>query len=180
MYATQQLRDEHELILGVLAALEELAGRLQDGRTVSHDRLGEIIEFLQVFADKCHHGKEEDILFPALGRAGIPTEGGPIGVMLMEHDQGRAYIREMMDALGRLRAGQDAGRAFAETALGYVSLLRAHIQKENTVLFVMAENYLSPEVHARLAQQFGQVERERIGAGVHERFHHLAHELAAA
>ena len=57
------------------------------------------IGFLKEFADKCHHGKEEGLLFPAMVAAGIPDKGGPIGVMLAEHTQGRQFIRDMEESL---------------------------------------------------------------------------------
>ncbi|HEY3417223.1 MAG TPA: hemerythrin domain-containing protein [Armatimonadota bacterium] len=178
MYATQQLRDEHEGIKTVLSVLETLADEMQQGRQVNLDHLEQIIDFLRTFADRCHHGKEEALLFPALRDAGIPVEGGPIGAMLHDHDEGRGYIRGMVDALQRLHAGEDARKEFAQNALSYVSLLRAHIQKENMVLFPMAEQRLSEGDHERLAHDFDKVEEEQIGPGVHERFHEMIHTLS--
>ncbi len=70
-----------------------------------------------MFADQCHHGKEEDLLFPAMEAAGIPRESGPIGVMLEEHNIGRQYVRGMAEAVSGYRAGEtQAGRAFAQNA----------------------------------------------------------------
>ncbi len=178
MYATQELRDEHEGILVMLSVIEVLGTDLQNNKPVNLDHLDQILNFLTTFADRCHHGKEEDLLFPALEKAGIPKEGGPIGVMLAEHTQGRVFIRSMIDALPKLRTGDIAARmAFAEAGLGYVHLLRDHIAKENTVLFVMAERLLPPEEHVKLAEGFERIERERIGEGVHEQFHILLHHL---
>jgi hemerythrin-like domain-containing protein len=178
MFATQQLRNEHEGILTMLDVLEHLAGELEAGRSVETGDLARIIDFLRTFADACHHGKEEDQLFPALGRVGLPAESGPVGVMLMEHTQGRAYIRGMADALDRLQKGEAAGHDFAYNAVGYVLLLRAHIDKENNILFVMAERLLPPVIHTQLEAEFDKVEHERIGEGIHEQYHALIHELA--
>lgn len=178
MYATQELRDEHEGIMTALAVLDRLANEIEAGRTVSIDDLEQIVDFLKTFADRCHHGKEEDLLFPALERAGIPKENGPIGVMLTDHTHGREYIRAMSDALAGMREGKpDSGPAFASAAHGYVRLLSSHIEKENQVLFVMAERVLPPEEHDRLAKEFECVEQERIGPGVHERYHALLDRL---
>ena len=95
MSATQQLKDEHEGILLMLRILDKIAAKIEAKGSVDPHHLERIVEFLQVFADRCHHGKEEDLLFPEMEKAGIPREKGPIGVMLMEHDQGRAYVRGM-------------------------------------------------------------------------------------
>lgn len=177
MYATQQLRDEHEGIKVVLTVLEQLAGELRQGHSVRTDDLAQIVDFLRNFADTCHHGKEEDMLFPALEAAGLPRNGGPIGVMLADHTEGRTHIRAMVEALKRLQNDEDAGTEFATHAQGYVDLLRAHIEKENQVLFVMAERMLPPDEHARLTTAFEEFEATHIGAGVHERYHEMIHIL---
>ena len=178
MYATQQLRDEHEGIKTVLTVLEHLAGEMAMGRSVQIGHLAQIVDFLRTFADACHHGKEEEHLFPALNAAGLPGEGGPVGVMLHEHTLGRAHIRGMVEALEQLQAGEDAGEDFARHALAYVELLRAHIDKENNILFTMAEHILPPPVHVRLAESFDTIEQERIGPGEHERWHEFIHTLS--
>ncbi len=179
MYATQDLRDEHEGIKVALSVLEHMANEIEAGRPLNLDDLEQIIDFLKTFADRCHHGKEEDLLFPALERAGIQRNNGPIGVMLTEHAHGREYINAMTDALAGLRAGDhQAQTAFAAAARGYAQLLGDHIEKENTVLFVMAEQHLTPEEHAELSKGFEQIEQERIGPGVHERYHALLDRLS--
>jgi len=177
-YATQELRDEHEGIKVAIAVLDRLAEDLESGRTVEVDDLDGLVDFLRTFADRCHHGKEEDLLFPALENAGIPREGGPIGVMLTDHTHGREFIRAMGDALPGLHDGDpNARQAFASAAHGYARLLTEHIEKENNCLFGMAEQHLSQEEHAELAEGFERIEQERIGPGVHERYHALLDRL---
>src|SRR3990172_13287727 len=140
---TETLRQEHEVILRGLAQLERLGKDLEAGKPLDRDALAWLVDFFRTFADRCHHGKEEQHLFPAMERHGIPREGGPLGVMLVEHDQGRAFIRAMAE-------GND--REAAEAITGYVTLLRAHIDKENDILFRMAEEVI-PEAEQRgLAQ----------------------------
>lgn len=174
MYATDDLRNEHEGIKVALGVLGRLADDAEAGQSLDIDDVDQIVDFLRTFADKCHHGKEEDLLFPALERAGIPREGGPIGVMLEEHVQGRKYIAAMADALPGLRSDSPAARAaFADGARGYAELLTAHIFKENNVLFPMAEQYLTPNQHEELAEGFEEIEEQRIGPGVHEAYHAL-------
>lgn len=178
MYATQDLRDEHEGIKIALAVLDRLANDLEAGKTVDTGDAEELVDFLRTFADRCHHGKEEDLLFPSLEKAGIPKEGGPIGVMLTEHTHGRDYIKAMSEALPMLRQNDPAARSqFASAAHGYAQLLRDHIAKENTVLFNMAEKFLPPEEHTRLKEGFDRIEEERIGPGVHERYHAMLDRL---
>ena len=143
MKATQVLRDEHEGILAMLAVVEAAAYRLREGKSIPSDLFPNAVGFFRNFADKCHHGKEETKLFPALVERGMPQEGGPVGVMLEEHSLGRAYIRAISVAAEKYATGDtSAVPALVENALGYVKLLRGHIDKENGVLFPMADNIL--------------------------------------
>ncbi|HPA73070.1 MAG TPA: hemerythrin domain-containing protein [Spirochaetota bacterium] len=175
------LKEEHELILVMLRVLDAACSKIEAGESPDIARLYSIIDFIRNFADKCHHAKEENLLFPALEKAGIPREGGPVGVMLHEHVLGREYVRGMDEALGKMKAG-DAKAAvhFIENARGYVTLLNAHINKENNALFMMAEQRLGPAEEKALMEGFERVEREEIGEGVHEKYHALLHELRDA
>ncbi len=170
--ATKVLRDEHETILRMLEAAEEVARRLDRGERVAPGILDGLLEFFQLFADRCHHGKEEDVLFPRLEAKGLPRAGGPIGVMLSEHEQGRALIRQMVASAKAYADGvAQAGPAWAQSAQSYAALLGEHIMKENNVLFPMAERLLSDAEQQELANAFERVEVEKMGAGTHERLH---------
>lgn len=174
MLATDELKAEHQGILVMLRVLEQLAVRAQSGQEMDAGDAAKVIEFFKVFADKCHHGKEEQLLFPALEQAGVPRQGGPVGVMLHEHDLGRGFIKEMGDAL---TAGDMP--AFAHAARDYIALLSDHIKKEDTILFKMADQVLSPEKQKELRQGFDDLERDHMGAGVHEAFHAMMDQLGA-
>jgi hemerythrin-like domain-containing protein len=172
--AIQTLRQEHEVILKMLDVAENVASRLEQNAPVPSDRLRDVVEFLQVFADRCHHSKEEDVLFPALEAKGLPRNGGPIGVMLFEHQLGRSSIRQMADALSSYNNQPgEAGARWAAAAREYATLLRAHIQKENNILFVMAERLLSESEQDQLSQAFEKIETEKFGPGTHERLHSM-------
>ncbi len=174
--ATQILRNEHDVILQVLDATERVAGSLQAGADVPPQVLANVVEFLRLYADRQHHGKEEDLLFLELERRGMPREGGPIGMMLMEHKFGRALIARMAEA-GQAYAGGDRSAAaqWAGAAADYVALLREHIMKENQILFVMAERMLTPDEQKNLAARFAEVDRQKTGES--ERLLRLADSL---
>lgn len=176
--ATQILRKEHDAILRMLDVADESARRLQAGEAVPADVLGGLLEFLKLFADRCHHGKEEDLLFPLLEKKGMSRQAGPIGVMLHEHDLGRRLISQMTAAAEAYSKGDaSAGSRWAQPAIQYTALLREHIFKENNILFVMAERMLTDEEQAALAQEFERAEVEKMGAGTHERLHALMDQL---
>jgi len=176
--ATGILRKEHDAILKMLEVTEAVAKRLDSGAGVPPATLGQLQEFFRVFADTCHHGKEEDLLFPALEKKGMPRGGGPIGVMLVEHDQGRSLIKQMVEAADAYQQNaKDAAIRWSKAARGYAELLRNHIAKENDVLFVMAERMLSRQDQERLAEEFEKVEVEKLGEGTHERLHGMIGEM---
>lgn len=172
MKATQVLRDEHEGILAMLAVVEAAAYRPRDGKSVLPDLMTNAVDFFRDFADKCHHSKEEKELFPTLVEHGLPNQGGPVGVMLAEHAQGRAFIRGMGQAVEKYAAGNaSAVSALVDNTLSYVKLLREHIAKENGVLFPMADGILNEHEQGKLYDAFERIEAEEMGAGVHERYH---------
>ncbi len=178
--ATAVLRKEHEAILRMLDATEELALQINRGERVSPETLSEFLEFFQLFADRCHHSKEEDLLFPLLEQKGIPHDGGPIGVMLLEHDEGRLFIRQMEVSANACARGIPGGAAhWARAARCYVELLRAHIAKENNILFTIAERLLTDAEQQTLAEAFEKAEEEKMGAGAHQRLHAKMERLLA-
>jgi hemerythrin-like domain-containing protein len=166
MNAIEQLRDEHDGIKTMLRILDNYCERLENGEAVDLDDGAAMVEFLRVYADKCHHEKEEQLLFPLLERLGVPRAGGPIEIMLEDHDQGRAHVRGMAEALERLRGGDgEAGSAFAENGRNYIRLLTEHIEMEDEAVFDMAEMRLSPAQLETLAAEFATVEKVNGGAG---------------
>ncbi len=178
MTPTGQLKDEHSGIKVMLNILEKVCDRLEKSEPVDPDHLDRILDFLKVFVDKCHHAKEEDLLFPEMERAGIPREGGPIGVMLSEHRTGREYIRGMGESAERCKGGDRAASArFVRNARGYIELLRQHIDKEDHILYPMADARIPEKRQRDLLAEFEKVEEERVGHGRHEEFHGLLDRL---
>lgn len=177
--ATAILREEHEVILRIIAVLNAAVGRLQAGQEVSPEVFRQAVDFIRNFADRCHHGKEQDLLFPALEQRGIPREGGPIGVMLYEHDQGRAFVKQMAEAVEAWAEGEEEARQqLLEGAQGYAQLLSQHILKENRILFPMADQVLSAEDQEALQEKFEAVEAA-MGEGLHQRYVALVEGLEA-
>lgn len=179
MTPTETLKHEHEIILVALDAAEREAQRIQSTGAIHADTVEKLLDFFPNFADHCHHAKEEKVLFPRMEERGVPAQGGPIGVMLHEHDQGRQLLRASREALPRAEAGdRDATAALGENLAAYARLLRGHISKENTVLFPMADRVFTPADQQEVESAFDKIEAEEIGEGVHDKYHEMAHQLA--
>ena len=182
MNAIQELRMEHDAVRLTLKVLDricqeiELSGKLGDAQHVDH-----LLEFFTVFVDKCHHGKEEELLFPALEQIGVNRDNGPIGVMLREHQLGRESVQKMKAAFSQFKTGSvSAAVDFTRNARDYISLLDQHIEKENNVLFPLAEKQLSEAKLAELLKGFEKIEADKIGVGKHEEFHKMIDQLESA
>jgi hemerythrin-like domain-containing protein len=179
MQPIEDLKTEHEAVKITLRILDSICNEAEKTGEISNsDHLKQLIEFFRTFVDKCHHGKEEAVLFPALEEVGVSREGGPIGVMLKEHQQGRDLVAKMNVALSQHSEGdREAVPDLIQYARAYIALLTQHIDKENNVLFPMADRHLSSEKQVELWEGFETIEKEKIGAGKHEAFHRMIESL---
>jgi hemerythrin-like domain-containing protein len=134
---TKVLSDEHQNILKVIDAVLNECDELEKGKEFKKDFFNEVLNFIKKYADGFHHIKEEDILFKTMLENQSGMHCNPIPVMLMEHDEGRSYVKEMENAL---RDGNK--HELIENAQGYCYLLQEHIYKEDNILYPMAETAL--------------------------------------
>jgi hemerythrin-like domain-containing protein len=167
MQATDYLKTEHEVIERVLNMLEQTVQQIRNEEPVPEGFGLWAITFFREFADQCHHEKEEELLFPLLEERGVPREGGPIGVMLNEHEIGRDCVRRMQQAVGQSPLDEES---FTAAAVEYIELLRQHITKENQVLFQMADHCLSTQDDVKLIEAFAGTACQRHGREQHYRF----------
>lgn len=157
--ATATLRREHDSILAVVEVLERAIKPPRDGSILDDCDLAPCIVYLRAFADLCHHNKEEKVLFPALVAAGLPERGGPVAVMLHEHDQGRSLVRTMAEAEVDARNGhQAAEQQLIGAAKAFVDLIRDHILKENNILFEMADRLIPAEIHRSMNESYDELD----------------------
>jgi len=174
------LKEEHQVILRVIAVLRRLVERSQSGDGFEVDALSKCVEFFRHFADGCHHAKEEDLLFPKLEARGVPRQGGPIGCMLEEHRLARGFTKDMGDALdAHARKEEDAVDRFHVAAKQYGDLLTNHIFKEDNVLFMMGDNVMTEDDQQSLRSCFAEVGCRSFGGSSREELKRLADELEA-
>ncbi len=170
---TQALVSEHKLILRMLAVLERNALRTARAEFRDYRFYLDAVDFIRNYADRFHHAKEEDILFEALVENGMPRANSPVAAMLMEHDQGRAYVKAMEEAAAAALAGtpgQDA--VISLNAVSYLELLREHISKEDGILYPLAERLLPEGVRDGIAAGYETAEG-RAPADFAERYERI-------
>ena len=171
--ATQDLIKEHEAIIHVLEIVDKMMASDTKKDIGKIEYYKELIYFLKIFADKCHHGKEENYLFKELVINHLHKNDGLIKVMLEEHVEGRKYIALMDEAL----TAEDLTK-FNANAINYSQLLKKHIEKENNVLFPLADELLDEKRQNELFEKFEQYEETVIGHGIHEKLHTMIHRWA--
>jgi hemerythrin-like domain-containing protein len=178
MTGTTALRSEHKNILAVIACLRAACGAARGGAGFDADTFKQGVDFIRNYADGWHHAKEEVHLFPALEAAGMPRDGGPVGVMLHEHEIGRAFVAAIVEHLDAAAQGDQAAQtAVLENATGYADLLEGHIQKEDGILFEMADKILQPEVQTQLVEAYETAIPEGANADTGAHYEELARTL---
>jgi len=169
---TSMLSEEHQNILKVVNALIHESGKLETDGKINKDFFLKAIDFIETYADKFHHAKEENILFKEL----IENEQmhcNPIPQMLHEHETGRNYVSGMKRALK-----ENNTRGLIENSRGYAYLLQDHIYKEDNILYPMADEALDEETQASILIKFQQVEESNSFKGINERYLLIADELS--
>jgi len=156
------LTHEHHLILKVVNALEVLGQGLASGEVMDVPLFRNIIIFMREFADRCHHAKEEDLLFPAMVELGVPESGCPIGGLKSEHVQGRNLVNLLDKGVNLYDTEPDRAREIATEAIkGIVKLYPNHIWKEDEMVFPMAEKLFNEGQLSHLKESFERVEEEQ-------------------
>lgn len=175
MYETwaDLLMADHEQTEQVIDALEKkwLA------KTPTVESVNKAIRYFSEFADACHNQKEEQHLFPRLAAAGIPTQGGPLAVMLAEHERSKQLLAEFCDLGTRFVAGDAAlAEDLVKVFLEYGALLKNHYWKENDILYPMGKKALGPEESAAIVKGIEQLEAA-LGTDTRKNYQKLAREI---
>jgi hemerythrin-like domain-containing protein len=138
---------EHRLIERMIRIIKELLEIIQAEKKEDPAQVERIIHFVRAYADRCHHGKEEEILFRELGRKAIsPEHKRMIDELIEDHMLGRRITTSLVEANRRYLKGDTA--ALSDIAAGLRSLIEfypQHIEKEDRHFFIPVMGYFSPE-----------------------------------
>lgn len=178
MKPTQVLVQEHEIIKTMLNGAEKLLHLIEKSGEVDTEKIEKIIDFSRNYTDRCHHGKEEKLLFLKIEERGISKQQGPVAVMLYEHTVGRELIKKLEDNLKEYQTGNsnicdDLGKILRQ----YIDLLRAHIMKENNILFPMCDNILINDDQDNMYAEFEELDNKTIGKDTIKKYQEMAKEI---
>jgi hemerythrin-like domain-containing protein len=178
MKPTQVMDAEHRLIESVVKALGGVADGMERGQQADVAMLATAVEFLSVYADKLHHGKEETLFFPMLVKRGVPSQGCPIGGLNHEHEKGRALVRTLAEHASAYAQGRPGAKeSLLEILPGILDLYQNHIWKEDAMVFPMADKVLTAADQTELTEKSDEVNRA-VGLDVVARLETFAKSLA--
>jgi hemerythrin-like domain-containing protein len=166
------LYDEHAAISTVLGYLERAVNALERGQQVDAVIFRDLAEFFTLFVGRCHHGKEESLLFPALQK--VPALATLDAELEKEHAEGTGLVSAYTAAVaGYVAHGLAAAGPLIGAARAYAAYLHAHIARENETLLPQVERRVPAAEQDALVAAFAQYEDEVMGAGTHERLHRM-------
>lgn len=171
--------EEHENIRRMLKVVRSISYRVMKNSEYDLDDFRKIIDFVRIYADKHHHGKEEDVLFTTMTKEIEKiAKSGAITGMYIEHDMGRLYISSLEKALNDFEAGDDEARLdIIANGISYGNLLDRHIEKENTALYKFAENLLNNDSKNFVEEECKKVEDSATKTGLQQKYMGLLEEL---
>ena len=158
--STASLRRDHDLIEKVLKSMWAAASLLKDGKTIPEPILTPVIDFTKNFTDVCHHGKEENSLFPELEKKGMSRNMGPIAVMLMEHDVTRKIAHRIEESVQVYLKTGDSSQLVTDMT-EYINHVMQHLWKENNRLFMMADMALQDKID-QVNQSLSEMEQSKL------------------
>ncbi len=162
---TDILKEEHQNVLQKLDALEEVISHLDKKEEISA-KLKELASFFKTDF-WIHFAKEEEALFPEIEKF-IPRDGGPTGMMLIEHEEVRNTNTEIQAAIDEYLRDSDnleAKGMIQRHGTSFIGLLRDHINKENNILFMMADMHLDQTQIDQVVRLFDEIENSREKGG---------------
>lgn len=180
MYSIELMVEEHDHILELLTVIRKACCGILEGQEVDDGDFRNMIAFARNYADKHHHGKEEQILFQEMTQ-----RLGQIGVnliqhgMLVEHDLGRLHLSDLETALNQYRDDPKTIyklNILAEAA-GYANLLQRHIEKENQIVYAYAEKNLTQDILQSVDERVQEFEKNAQQAKTQETYLQMLREL---
>lgn len=171
------LTTDHETTERVFAAAEKV---LAAPGEPSPGFVANLRAYLVVYVDRCHNQKEEKTLFALLERAGMPVHGGPIAVMLAEHQQAKALVERLDRAAAVYLTGDRTTLPeLREVFAAYAALCKDHFWKENDILYPMAARMLDAETQGGIPAALEAIEAA-MGPDFRQRSYRIAEEIIQA
>jgi len=173
MSPTDNLMSEHDDIKELLKIMSKIAGNIKSNNVFYTSDVEDIIEFLNFFIEKSHHGKEE-VYYPKLESYGVLKDTDLLSVMMDEHTLSRNYLKDIYTCVENCKVGNYfSGEMLAESLINYVLVIENHMQKEENIIFPLADRMLSDEKQDEISKEFEKVEESLVQHGFQVHYHDL-------
>ncbi len=175
MQARGPLMMEHRLIERMLALVTDALQQIESTGAVDPLFVDATVDFIRIYADRTHHGKEEDILFPELDMRALSAEDRRVmNELVEEHVFGRQTTKALVDANSRYRNGDAAALTeIADKLHTLVDFYPKHIAKEDKVFFPASRAYFTKDEDQAMLAEFWEFDRKMI----HEKYKSLVEGL---
>lgn len=171
--------NEHAYIKRMLIVVRKASYKIINGSEINYEDFSKMISFIRNYADKHHHGKEEQMLFNRMvSEIGGAAEKLVKYGMLVEHDLGRLYIKELEEALEKVKSGEPEAKIdVIANAVSYTNLLNRHIDKENNIAYPFAQKNLCSETIDMINRECEEFETKMEAVNVQNDYINLLEEL---
>lgn len=179
MEAIKIMIDEHENVRRMLKVIRKICYEVLINGEFNIEDFPKIIDFVRIYTDKLHHGKEEDILFKTMEEElERLAKSGAIKGMYIEHDNGRLYMANLEKGVLSFKEGNDEARLdIIANAICYADLLDRHIEKENTAMYTFAERMLTDQSKEFIEKESKKIDEQATEDGTQEKYLNLLNEL---
>lgn len=166
------MMEEHQNILRMLTVVRKACLGVMKGDAINYKDFDSIIDFVRIYSDAHHHGKEEELLFTEmvnhLGNLGnkMVNHG-----MLVEHNMGRLYIQELVSSLDKLKQGDEESRIdVIANAISYTHHMTRHINKEDAIIYTFARRQLPEDILKKVDNDTINFENTAAKKGIQEHY----------
>jgi hemerythrin-like domain-containing protein len=168
MQARGPLMIEHRLIERMISIVKDVLIKIESTQKVDPVFVDTVVDFIHIYADRTHHGKEEDILFRDLSKRDLSAEDQQIMKKLLEdHAFARQKTKALVEANMRYRNGDKSALAdIADKLRTIAEFYPKHIENEDKVFFPASMTYFTTEEGQAMLAEFWEFDRKMI----HEKY----------
>jgi len=178
MTPTENLINEHKKINELLDIMSKIALKIKSKDVFYPNDVEEVVKYLINIIENSHHGKEDDVFYPELISSGIPKETAPLSIINYEHLISVNYLKDISSCVVNCKIGNDfSGELLADSLTNYVIAIKNHIQREEEIVFPIANEVFSIEKQNDILQRFEIIEQKYISNSFNDQFDELLNKI---